>query len=111
MRLLGGVSAHVHDEHVLRFERFTYRTPMRLLAGVSAHVHDEHVLRFERFLCPGAFLPPTHEGLLVRMDVITVDVLQHKKSIFYQAVWFQTELGPKTYLSSQITIRLCNTRK
>lgn len=48
---------------------------MRLFARVPPHVNDEHVLSFEGFFVPGTLLPAADEALLVRVDVIVVDVL------------------------------------
>lgn len=48
---------------------------VRFLPRMPAHVHHQHVLRLERLLLAAALLPPAHERLLVRMDVIVVDVL------------------------------------
>ena len=52
-----------------------YRALVRLLASVPPHVHDEHVLGFERFLVARALLPAADEALLVGVDVVVVDVL------------------------------------
>ncbi len=54
----------------------THSALVRLLAGVTAHVHDQHVLRLEALLPARAVVPPTHERLLVRLDVVLVQVLQ-----------------------------------
>lgn len=48
---------------------------MGLLSRVPSHVNHQHVLRLEWFLVPGAFLPSAHERLLIRVDVVVVDVL------------------------------------
>ena len=53
---------------------------MGFLAGVPAHVHDEHVLRLEGFLLARAVSPLAHEMLLVGVDMVVGDVLQHTKS-------------------------------
>lgn len=52
----------------------SYRALVRFLASVSAHVDDQHVLRFKRLLLSGTFLPAADETLLVGVDVIVVDV-------------------------------------
>ena len=57
----------------------TYRASVWFFTGVSAHVHNQHVLRLEGFLLPRALLPPTDERLLVRLDVILVQVLQYQE--------------------------------
>lgn len=56
----------------------THRALVGLLARVSAHVHDEHVLRLEGLLLPGAGLPAAHKLLLLAVDVLVVDVLPGK---------------------------------
>ena len=48
---------------------------MGFLAGVAPHVHDQHVLGLERLLLAAALGPAAHERLLVRLDVVLVDVL------------------------------------
>lgn len=53
-----------------------YRAFMRLLAGMSPHVHDEHVLRFERLFVSRTILPLAYERLFVRLNVIINNVLQ-----------------------------------
>lgn len=58
-------------------DRRTHRTLVGFFAGVPSHVHDQHVLSFERFFLPRAFLPPANEALFVRVDMIVVDVF-HK---------------------------------
>ena len=54
----------------------TNRAFVWFFTGVSAHVHNQHVLRLEGFFFPRALLPPTDERLLVRLDVILVQVLR-----------------------------------
>ena len=49
---------------------------MRFLARVSSHVYDEHVLGLEGFLLPRAVRPLTHERLLVRLDMVHVEMLK-----------------------------------
>ena len=51
---------------------------MRLLPGVSSHVHHQHVLGLEGLRLPAALLPLAHEALLVGVDVVIGDVLQNK---------------------------------
>lgn len=57
------------------FSIYIYRALVRFLASVSAHVDDQHVLRFERLLLSGTLLPAADETLLVGMNVVVVDVL------------------------------------
>lgn len=45
---------------------------------MPAHVDHQHVLRLEGLLLSRAFLPPTHELLLLPVDVVVVDVLEKK---------------------------------
>lgn len=51
------------------------RALVRLLARVSSHVHDQHVLRFERFPFTGTVAPATDETLLVVLNVILFQML------------------------------------
>lgn len=55
--------------------KLTYRALMGFLPCVPPHVHDQHVLSFERFLVTRTLFPATHERLLVCMDVVIVDML------------------------------------
>ena len=47
---------------------------MRLLPGVSPHVHDQHVLRLEGLPATRAPLPRADKGLLAGTNVVTVQV-------------------------------------
>ena len=48
---------------------------MGLFSRVPPHVYDQHVLRLERLLLPRAVPPLAHKVLLVRPDVVAVQVL------------------------------------
>lgn len=52
---------------------------MWLLARVSAHVHHQHVLGFERPQLPGTAPPVAHELLPLPMDMLAVDMLRREK--------------------------------
>lgn len=58
--------------------QFPYCALVGLFPGVSAHVDHQHVLRLEGLLLSRAFLPSTHELLLLPVDVVIVDVLEEK---------------------------------
>ena len=53
-----------------------YSALVWFLSGVSSHVHDEHVLGFERFLSSRTPFPSAHKRFFVGVDVIVVNVLQ-----------------------------------
>ena len=53
----------------------SYRASVRFFPRVPPHVHNEHVLGLEGLLLPGAVVPLADEMLLVRPDVVRVDVL------------------------------------
>ena len=52
---------------------------MRFFSRVPPHVHHEHVLGFEGFLLPRAVFPLADERLLVRPDMIVIEVLEIKE--------------------------------
>lgn len=62
-------------EHTNRQSEHTYSALVRFLSGVSAHVDDKHVLRFEGPLFSRAVLPVTHKLLLLSVYVLIIDVL------------------------------------
>lgn len=47
---------------------------MRLLSCMSSHMHDQHILSFERLFIPGASDPAADESLFAGVDMIRVDV-------------------------------------
>lgn len=53
----------------------THRTLMRFLPRMPPHMHDQHVLSFERLFIPGASHPAAYESLFTGVDVVRVDVL------------------------------------
>lgn len=68
----------------MRFEVFQPRVSfvaslecalVRFFASMPSHVDYQHVLRLERLLVTLTLLPSTHVSLLVRLNVILVDVV------------------------------------
>lgn len=52
----------------------SYRAFVRLFARVPSHVHNQHILGFERLFVARARLPTAYKRLLVAMNVIGVNM-------------------------------------